>query len=109
MFFLILDIGQDGTGLAANARFARDAAALMLQYYQNDYRPIAGNNYYNLTSSSATDLYNGNISCLSTDYYTETPLLKSFRYDKLNRIKRMQTASISAGEWVVFHSMFFLF
>ena len=99
MFFLMLDIGQDGTGLEANARFARDAAALMLQYYQNDYRPIAGNNYYNLPSNSATDLYNGNISCLSTDYYTKTPLLKSFRYDKLNRIKRMQTAGVSAGEW----------
>jgi len=99
MFFLMLDIGQDGTGLEVNARFARDAAALMLQYYQNDYRPIAGNNYYNLTANSATDLYNGNISCLSTDYYTETPLLKSFRYDKLNRIKRMQTAGVSAGEW----------
>ena len=42
---------------------------------------------------------NGNISCLSTDYYTKTPLLKSFRYDKLNRIKRMQTAGVSAGEW----------
>ena len=99
MFFLMLDIGQDGTGFEANARFARDAAALMLQYYNGDYTPVAGTGNFNLFSADAVGLYNGNIAALSTATDSVTPLLKLFRYDKLNRIKRMQTAGISAGEW----------
>jgi len=54
---------------------------------------------FNLFSADAVGLYNGNIAALSTATDSVTPLLKSFRYDKLNRIKRMQTAGISAGEW----------
>jgi len=95
----MLDIGQDGTGFEANARFARDAATLMLQYYNDDYAPVAGSGNFNLFSADAVGLYNGNIAALSTATYSVTPLLKLFRYDKLNRIKQMQTASISAGEW----------
>ena len=48
---------------------------------------------YNKDHHNATPHYNGNISALTTDYLrTEiTPLAKFFRYDKLNRIKHMET------------------
>ena len=50
---------------------------------------------YNKDHHNATPLYNGNISALTTDYLTTgiTPLVKFFRYDKLNRIKGMKTNS----------------
>lgn len=50
---------------------------------------------YNKDHHNATPLYNGNISALTTDYLTTeiNPLVKFFRYDKLNRIKGMKTNS----------------
>jgi RHS repeat-associated protein len=50
---------------------------------------------YNKDHHNATPLYNGNISALTTDYLSTeiNPLVKFFRYDKLNRIKGMKTNS----------------
>ena len=93
------DIGGDGYFQAGNPNrlFAHDGFASSIQYYPNDYRPVAGGNYFNDPSSSAVALYNGNISALTTSYYhlMMPSLLKTFRYDKLNRIKQMQTATHS--------------
>ena len=87
------DIGLDGRlqYSSLNAEFCQDALRSMLQYYQSDYRLISGTNYFNKEYSAAIPLYDGNISALTTDYLTTgiTPLVKFFRYDKLNRIKRM--------------------
>ncbi len=89
------DIGHDGqlNTATVNSEFCRDAFSSMLQYYHGDYRPISSANSYNNEYSAAVSLYNGNISALTTDYLrTEiTPLAKFFRYDKLNRIKHMET------------------
>ncbi|MBR4536059.1 MAG: hypothetical protein IKO62_05315, partial [Bacteroidales bacterium] len=89
------DIGHDGqlNMGTINSEFCRDAFGSMLQYHQGDYRPISGNNYYNKEYSAAVPLFNGNISALTTGYLTTgvPPMVKFFRYDKLNRIKRMET------------------
>ena len=55
----------------------------------------AGSNYFNDYSKEAVPLYNGNISALSESIYNlwNRGILKLFRYDKLNRIKRMRTAA----------------
>ncbi|MEG2071531.1 MAG: hypothetical protein RR034_09185, partial [Bacteroidales bacterium] len=92
------DLGQDGFA-GTNGAFGKDASALMLQYYKTDYRPIKGSNFYNKVSTTSTDLYNGNISAISSNSYPTPPLLKSFRYDKLNRLKLMQTATLGSTQW----------
>jgi hypothetical protein len=40
---------------------------------------------------------NGNIAALSTGGHS--PLLKVFRYDKINRIKSMHTATFNGMQW----------
>ena len=107
------DIGGDGYPQAGNLNrlFAHDGFASSIQYYPNDYRPVVGGNYFNDPSSSAIALYNGNISALTTGYYHSMmpSLLKRFRYDKLNRIKQMQTAehSYDATGWEPVSDNFF--
>ena len=91
------DIGNDGVIQTDNVNrlFAHDGYASSNQYYQGDYTPVSGNNYFNELSYDAIPLYNGNISALSESVYNlgEKGFLKLFRYDKLNRIKRMRTAA----------------
>ncbi|MBR3467951.1 MAG: hypothetical protein IKH15_12140 [Bacteroidales bacterium] len=93
------DIGGDGATLDDNLNqlFARDGFSSSLQYYTDDYRPVAGTNYFNDPSTNAVSLFNGNISALTTSCYQwgDPSLLKRFRYDKLNRIKQMRTATHS--------------
>jgi RHS repeat-associated protein len=93
------DMGSDGFSDTTHSIFGRDVYATMLQYNLNDYRPISGNSNFTLTSPDAVALYNGNISALSTVYTYRDPLLKAFRYDKLNRIRSMQTARLSGTKW----------
>ena len=91
------DIGNDGVIQTGNVNrlFAHDCYASSIQYYQGDYTPVSGNNYFNELSYGAIPLYNGNISALSESIYNlyDRGLLKLFRYDKLNRIKQMRTAA----------------
>ena len=90
------DTGNDGSPVTGNLNsvFPWDAFSSSIQYYQGDYQPVVGTNYFNCPSTSAVPLYNGNISALTTSYHNSTNvvLMKLFRYDKLNRIKQMQTA-----------------
>jgi RHS repeat-associated protein len=91
------DIGQDGHlfDTIFNSESCRDAFSSIIQYHQGDYHPVSGIDLYNKEYSAAIPLYNGNISALTTDYLATgiTSLVKFFRYDKLNRIKRMETYS----------------
>ena len=93
------DIGEDACVRSDNYNrlFAHDEFSTSIQYYPNDYMPILGGNFFNDPSSDAVPLYNGNISALTTsNYHIWIPsMLKLFRYDKLNRIKSMQTAAHS--------------
>ena len=94
------DMGNDGFNGTTHSIFARDAYVTMLQYNRKDYRPISGNNTFTQNHTNwEWDLYNGNISALTTDYPGLTPLLKAFRYDKLNRIRTMETATLSGVNW----------
>ena len=91
------DIGNDGVIQTDNVNrlFAHDGYTTSIQYFQGDYTPVAGSNYFNDYSQEAVPLYNGNISALSESIYNlwNRGILKLFRYDKLNRIKRMRTAA----------------
>ena len=93
------DIGEDAFVSAGNQNrlFAHDGFSTSIQYYTDDYEPISGGNFFNEQSANAVPLYNGNISALTTSYYQLwiPSMLKLFRYDKLNRIKSMQTAAHS--------------
>ena len=92
------DMGMDGfRQFLPNRAFALDVFSSSLYYYAGDYLPILGNQYYNKVSADAVSLFNGNISALTTSFYNlgENSLLKLFRYDKINRIKQMQTAVLN--------------
>ena len=103
----VYDIGEDGSSTNyVNKRFGRDLFSSMMQYYQTDYSPISGNNYFNLVSTSSIDLYNGNISAISVGIKDLNPLLKSFRYDKINRIKKMTSAGINNNLWGTLSNLF---
>ncbi len=94
-----IEMGKDGVNSITNLnrRFAQDAMSYSLQYFTGDYRPVLGSGItqdYNYQY----DLFNGNISVMTTGLMDNTGSLldqqvKAFRYDKLNRIKSMQTAA----------------
>ena len=79
----------------------RNMRCLKTQYYPTDYRSIGGNNIFILNHAGSVGLYNGNISALTTDYadINNGTLLKSFRYDKLNRIRSMETTTLTGSNW----------
>ena len=98
------DIGRDGYEQSLpNRAFAFDAFSSSLYYYSGDYVPILGSQYFNKVSADSVSLFNGNISALTTSFFVVVgnPLLKLFRYDKLNRIKQMQTSILEGdnGGW----------
>ena len=93
--FLLIEIVQSSSRIKLaklniiNSWSAKDVFSSTIQYFPGDYRPVSG-----IDSNNAVPLYNGNISALTTGlYHCDETLLKLFRYDKLNRIKRMRTAS----------------
>ena len=103
----VYDIGEDGSNTNyVNKRFGRDLFSSMIQFYQTDYSPISGNNYFNLVSTNSIDLYNGNISAISVGIKDLNPLLKSYRYDKINRIKEMKSAGLNNNVWVTLTNLF---
>ena len=103
----VYDIGEDGSNTNyVNKRFGRDLFSSMIQFYQTDYSPISGNNYFNLASTNSIDLYNGNISAISVGIKDLNPLLKSYRYDKINRIKEMKSAGLNNNVWVTLTNLF---
>lgn len=101
------DVGKDGTwnsGAGQNGYFAQDAYGYTLKYYDGDYKPVAasasnfeadltpgGNPYHD---HYYYELFNGNIAAMVTALTDENEnqlavMGRSFRYDQLNRIKRV--------------------
>ena len=90
------DLGGDATSSPSSGHtdFARDAYGFVLNYYSGDYDPIGGSNGLTLSgmnSVSPTDLYNGNISAMSSglldiDESAVSLGMSKYRYDQLNRI-----------------------
>jgi RHS repeat-associated protein len=105
-----------------NKDFARDAFAYSLGYYEGDYFPIRGINFTAPTGEGGgyfgsggvgldTGLFNGNISHMVTSLYsgetaipnaissngasfnTPSVMAQIYKYDQLNRIKKMRTYS----------------
>ncbi|MBL7712365.1 MAG: RHS repeat protein, partial [Chitinophagaceae bacterium] len=85
------DMGNDSFG---NNVHAYDAAATAINYFKGDYKPI-GTTAAVHTAEPARGLYNGNIARLSSDILPFKPLMASFTYDQLNRIKYAVYDSIS--------------
>ncbi|MDL2309455.1 hypothetical protein LJC53_07745, partial [Bacteroidales bacterium OttesenSCG-928-C03] len=100
------DIGKDGYYAynLANNCFAFDAYSYGLQYFHEDYTTISGDNDFWRNNQYATPLYSGNISSMNIimDIIMRSsyPLSKVFHYDKINRIKNMQTSVLgNNSEW----------
>lgn len=92
------DMGRDGDTLLANnknANIARDALALSLRYFNNDYRQIGKTTQpveaQLPAAMNALNLYNGNISSqvVSIKGLTQPTLAYQYRYDQLNRLLKM--------------------
>ncbi|GAA3591177.1 hypothetical protein GCM10022396_05770 [Flavivirga amylovorans] len=103
------DMGTDGV---VGSQVAQDAMGYSLNYFDDDYEPIAslGNTFSYSNSNKVTDpaatagrnLYNGNIkqmvtSLLDKDENLLTSQLNNYGYDQLNRIKTYNGNSISGG------------
>ncbi|MCT4579994.1 MAG: hypothetical protein N4A35_01140 [Flavobacteriales bacterium] len=95
------DMGRDGNNVANNQnRFVgQDAFAYTLGYFNWDYMSIGNTDFmaYNthIISPVGNDLYNGNISHMTTTMKDEQENRlaihgNSYRYDQLNRIKSMK-------------------
>ncbi|MBD1395428.1 RHS repeat-associated core domain-containing protein [Mucilaginibacter glaciei] len=103
------DIGQDRIS-TGNATIPKDAYAYSLGYYNGDYQPagttaaLGFNMSYSAQSGdvSGQNLYNGNISnsTLSISQFNSgAPIGYSYRYDQLNRLKKMRQHTGISGAW----------
>lgn len=95
------DFGKDGI---AGSLIARDAFGYSLGYFENDYNAIEGsvNGSFSLSTANphSKNLYNGNIKQMVTDLRIfENSMARTqvndYRYDQLNRIKRMTSTSLA--------------
>lgn len=101
------EIGKDGHNIAGNHnRFiGQDAFGFTLGYFGGDYSSIGTSEFLasntNTLSPAINDLFNGNISHMTTGMKnTDEELLdihgNSYRYDQLNRIKSMNVSTNSS-------------
>ncbi|WP_344813453.1 RHS repeat-associated core domain-containing protein, partial [Chitinophaga oryziterrae] len=86
------DMGHDG---AAGSMVAKDVFGLALHYYgNNEYSPVNNTLTPFAAVSGLTSLFNGNISAISQNLPSlGNPLLYSYNYDVLNRLKKMQASN----------------
>lgn len=105
------DMGRDAKTGASNTVFAGDAAGFILDYYQNDYNPIAtiNSSEYFIPQDVGSDfrnmqqeLFNGNISRMTTSIFhfdDGLPQGYTYTYDQLNRLKRLDAhKGMQAGQ-----------
>lgn len=117
------DMGKDGdltSSTNPNKAIARDASAIFLRYYANDYSPVGGSGFnFSPTfqtgsmTSAMNNLYNGKISYIQTSLpdapsffntgsYSNTTIGKAYKYDQLYRIveqKVFNNFSASTNYW----------
>jgi hypothetical protein len=106
------DIGHDGENLHANIPV--DVFGFTLSYNDNDFDPVESipnaEKFYGVNSLQTVDgdntpgLYNGNIAAMVTSivdidpnsntYLEAKPMLYNYRYDVLNRLRKLQAYSI---------------
>jgi len=102
------DMGQDG--FAGKPTIARDAYSYSLGYYTNDYKPAGGSTNYTAfntkyastpTDPTGNDLFNGNISnmTVSLSKATNKSVGYTYRYDQLNRLKKMRNHPNISTAW----------
>jgi hypothetical protein len=85
------EMGGDGLAGSPNEIYAPDAAALSLDYFKGDYKPI-GTDTVTYLSSLGKSLYNGNIPRATTSIIPFPDLKSQYTYDQLNRIVRADYA-----------------
>ena len=85
-------MGHDG---AAGSIVAKDAFGFALHYYGNSEYSSVNNTVSPFAAvSGLTSLFNGNISAISQNLPSlGNPLLYSYNYDVLNRLKKMQASN----------------
>jgi len=97
------DMGADGE---TGSLVGRDAMGYSLSYFTGDYQPIGttpGTPFvYSTNNSTNRNLYNGNIKqmvtgLLDTDENRLSSQLNNYRYDQLNRIRRMDGFDVTGG------------
>ncbi|MFB6455581.1 RHS repeat domain-containing protein [Chitinophaga sp. Hz27] len=94
------DMGKDGS---VSGLTARDAFSYSLHYNNNDYTNISGSTAI-ANLNVGRPLYNGNIAIMGVNLpKVGEPLLYSYTYDVLNRIKAMNTfrgLDTVANKWI---------
>ncbi|WP_425549822.1 RHS repeat domain-containing protein, partial [Chitinophaga oryziterrae] len=86
------DMGHDG---AAGSMVAKDVFGLALHHYGNgEYSPVNNTVSPFASVTGLTSLFDGNISAISQNLPSlGNPLLYSYSYDVLNRLKKMQASN----------------
>jgi RHS repeat-associated protein len=92
----LVDMGLDGKG-SSNSIHAYDAAALTLDYFKGDYRPI-GTTPVTHIAAPTKSLYNGNIPRATTALRPFQDLASNYTYDQLNRIVRTDYSNMSRSD-----------
>ncbi|SFE91077.1 RHS repeat-associated core domain-containing protein [Chitinophaga sp. CF118] len=86
------DIGHDG---ATGSMIAKDVFGFALHYYgSRDYSPVSNSVKPFAEAVGLNPLFNGNIGAISQHLSSlGTPLMYSYNYDVLNRLKKMQASN----------------
>ncbi len=82
-----------GNGKSTDRSYARDVIAMALNYFKNDYKPIAKTPATYL-AEPAKNLYNGNIAEQTLSENSFGSLRRTYRYDQVQRIKLATYASV---------------
>ncbi len=88
-----------GYGAMHNA-VARDAFGYVLDYFEEDYKPVSPNTYLdglNQTSGQVKYLYNGNIARMYTQLQKLGNAGFNYRYDQLNRLISQEGWKLNNG------------
>jgi len=103
------DMGRDGSNTGPHKRVARDAFGFALAYFENSYTPIKTGLTHSMKLASLNaatnhrDMYNGNISGMSTSMLDESEVgvvthYHRYRYDQLNRIKSSRIGNLFSSD-----------
>ena len=97
----------DGT---AGSMVAKDAYNIVLNYFNNDYKPINALSPSLGTAAALgaeySPLYNGNISSMGVNIdKLNNPLLYNYQYDQLNRLVQMDAWKSEGANWNILQKL----